>query len=61
MRRPYLGIEQLDIHEFNGESLSSDNEQVPKLSDEEPTAPRPQSEDSSDDNEPMQRYTPAVK
>jgi hypothetical protein len=50
-RKPYLGIERLDIHEFNGESLPSDNEQVPESSDEEPAAPRPKSEDSSD-NEP---------
>jgi hypothetical protein len=25
-RKPYLGVEWLDIHEFNGESLPSDNE-----------------------------------
>jgi hypothetical protein len=54
-RKPYLGIEQLDIHEFDGESLPSDNEKAPKLSDEEPAAPRPESEDSSD-NKPTQRY-----
>jgi hypothetical protein len=59
-RRPYLGIEQLDIHKFDRESLPSDNEQVPESSDEEPAAPRPESEDSSDD-EPMQCYTPAIE
>jgi hypothetical protein len=48
-RRPYPGIKQLDIHEFDGESLPSDNEQIPKSSDEEPTTLRPESEDSSDD------------
>jgi hypothetical protein len=58
-RRPYLGIKRLNIHEFDRESLPSDNEQVPKSSDEEPAAPRPQSEDSSDNDEPTQRYTPA--
>jgi hypothetical protein len=57
----YLGIEQLDIHEFDGESLPLDNKQVPESSDEEPTAPRPQSEDSSDNNEPTQHYTPATE
>jgi hypothetical protein len=35
-RKPYLGIECPDIHEFNGESLPSDNKRVPKSSDEEP-------------------------
>jgi hypothetical protein len=58
-RKPYLGIERLDIHEFDGESLPSDNEPVPELSDEEPAAPRPQSEDSSDNDRPTQCYTPA--
>jgi hypothetical protein len=58
-RRPYLGIERLDIHEFDGESLLSDDERVSESSDEEPAAPRPQSEDSSDNNGPTQRYTPA--
>jgi hypothetical protein len=56
-RRPYLGIEWLDIHEFDGESLPSDNEPIPESSDEEPRAPRPESEDSSDE-EPTQRYAP---
>jgi hypothetical protein len=60
-RKPYLGVERLDIHKFDGESLPSDNERVPDLSDEEPTAPRPQSEDSSDNNEPTQRYAPATE
>jgi hypothetical protein len=60
-RKPYLGIEGLDIHKFNRESLPSDNERVPDSSDEEPTAPRPQSEDSSDNNESMQRYAPATE
>jgi hypothetical protein len=60
-RKPYLGVECLDIHEFNGESLPSDNEQVPDSSDEEPAAPRPQSEDSSDDDKPTQRYAPATE
>jgi hypothetical protein len=58
-RKPYLGIERLDIHEFDRESLPSDNEPAPELSDEEPTAPRPQSENSSNNDEPTQRYTPA--
>jgi hypothetical protein len=60
-RKPYLGIEQLDIHKFNGESLPSDNKQVPESSDEEPAAPRPQSQDSSDNNEPTQRYAPTTE
>jgi hypothetical protein len=60
-RKPYLGIERLDIHEFDGESLPSDNEQVPESSDEEPAAPRPQSEDSSDNDKPTQHYTPATE
>jgi hypothetical protein len=57
-RRPYLGVERLDIHEFDGESLPSDNEPIPESSDEEPKAPRPKSEASSDssDEEPTQRY-----
>jgi hypothetical protein len=59
-RKPYLGIERLDIHKFNGESLPSDHEQLPESSDEEPSAPRPESEDSSND-EPTQRYTPAAE
>jgi hypothetical protein len=59
-RRPYLGIERPDIHKFDGESLPSDNEQISESSDEEPAAPRPKSEDSSDD-EPTQRYTPAAQ
>jgi hypothetical protein len=62
-RRPYLGIERLDIHEFDGESLPSDNEPIPESSDEEPAAPRPKSEDSSDssDGEPTQRYAPSTQ
>jgi hypothetical protein len=64
-RKPYLGIQQPDIHEFNGESLPSDSEQVleqgPESSDEEPAAPHPQSEDSSDNDEPTQHYTPAAE
>jgi hypothetical protein len=60
-RKPYLGIEQLDIHEFDRESLPSDNEQVLESSDEEPAAPRPQLEDSSDNDEPTQRYTPTTE
>jgi hypothetical protein len=60
-KKPYLGVKRLDIHEFDGESLPSDNEQVPDLLDEEPTAPRPQSEDSSNDDEPTQRYAPATE
>jgi hypothetical protein len=55
-KKPYLGIAQPDIHEFDGESLPSDNEQISKSLDEEPTAPQPPSEDSSD-NEPTQCYT----
>jgi hypothetical protein len=50
-KKPYLGVKRLDIHEFDGESLPSDNDQVPESSDEEPAAPRPESEDSSG-NEP---------
>jgi hypothetical protein len=60
-RRPYLGVKCLDIHEFDRESLPSDNERVPDLLDKEPAAPRPQSEDSSDDNEPTQHYAPATE
>jgi hypothetical protein len=60
-RKPYLGVKRLDIHEFDGESLPSDNERVPDSSDEEPTAPRPQSEDSSDKDEPTQCYAPATE
>jgi hypothetical protein len=60
-RKPYLGIKHLNIHEFNGESLPSDNERVPDSSDEEPAAPRLQSEDSSEDDEPTQHYAPAAK
>jgi hypothetical protein len=33
-KKPYLGIERPDIHEFDGESLPSDNEQVPESSDD---------------------------
>jgi hypothetical protein len=40
-KKPYLGIAQPDIHEFNGESLPLDNEQVPESSDEEPAAFQP--------------------
>jgi hypothetical protein len=54
-KKPYLGVTRPNIHEFDGESLPSDNEQIPKSSDEEPTAPRPQSEDSSN-NKPTQRH-----
>jgi hypothetical protein len=61
IRRPYLGVEWLDIHKFDGESLPSDNEQVPDSLDEEPAAPRPQSEDSSDNDEPTQRYAPTTE
>jgi len=46
-KQPYLRVAQLDIHEFDGESLPSDDEQVPESSDEESTKPRPQSESSS--------------
>jgi hypothetical protein len=62
-RRPYLGIERLDIHKFDGESLPSDTEPIPESSDEEPAAPRPKSEDSSDssDGEPTQRYAPSTQ
>jgi hypothetical protein len=61
-RKPYLGIECPDIHKFDRESLPSDNERVPRSSDKEPTVPRPQSEDSTDDDDkPTQRYTPAVE
>jgi hypothetical protein len=59
-RKPYLGIEQLDIHKFDGESLPSDNEQVSESPDKEPTAPRSESEGSSNE-EPTQRYTPAAE
>jgi hypothetical protein len=55
-----LGVEQLNIHEFNGESLPSDDSQLPESSDEEPPAPRPESSDSSDD-EPTQRYAPTTE
>jgi len=55
-KKPYLGATRPDIHEFDGESLPSDNEQVPESPDEEPMAPRPQSEDSSNDK-PIQHYT----
>jgi hypothetical protein len=48
-KQPYLGVEQLDIHKFNRESLPSDNEQAPDSSDEEPTTPRPQSDSSSEE------------
>jgi Retrotransposon gag protein len=34
---------------------------IPKSSDKEPAAPRPQSGDSSNDDEPTQHYTPAVE
>jgi hypothetical protein len=61
IRRPYLGIKRLDIHKFDGESLSSDNERAPESSDEEPAAPRPQSENSSDNDEPTQCYAPATE
>jgi hypothetical protein len=59
-KQPYLGVKQLDIHKFNGESLSSDNDQGPESSDKEPTAPRPQS-DSSRKEELTQRYAPPVE
>jgi hypothetical protein len=59
-RQPYLGVKRLDIHEFDGESLPSDNKQAPDSSDKEPTAPRPQS-DSSSKEELMQRYAPPVE
>jgi Retrotransposon gag protein len=59
-KQPYLGVERLNIHEFDGESLPSDNEQAPDSSDEEPTAPRPQS-DSSSKEELTQWYTPPVE
>jgi hypothetical protein len=48
-KKPYLGVKRPDIHEFDGESLPSDNKQIPESSDEEPAALQPQSEDSSDD------------
>jgi hypothetical protein len=60
-RKPYLGVERLDIHEFDRESLPSDNKRVPDSSDKEPAAPRPQSEDSSDNDKPTQRYAPAAE
>jgi hypothetical protein len=59
-KQPYLGVERLDIHEFDGESLPSDNKQAPDSSDEEPTAPRPQS-DSSSEEELTQRYAPPIE
>ena len=34
---------------------------MPDSSDEEPTAPRPQSEDSSNNDKPTQRYAPAAE
>ena len=48
-KQPYLGVKRLDIHKFDGESLLSDNDQGPESSDEEPTAPRPQSDSSSEE------------
>jgi hypothetical protein len=54
-KKPYLGIAQPDIHEFDGESLPSDNEQVPESSDDEPAASQPWSEESSNDK-PTQHY-----
>jgi hypothetical protein len=59
-RQPYLGVERLNIHEFDGESLPSDNEQAPDSSDEEPTTPRPQS-DSPSKEELTQQYAPPVE
>jgi hypothetical protein len=59
-RQPYLGVKRLNIHEFDGESLPLDNDQGPESSDEEPTAPRPQS-DSSSKEELTQRYAPPVE
>jgi hypothetical protein len=59
-KQPYLGVEQLNIHEFDGESLPSDNEQAPDSSDEEPTAPQPQSEDYSEEGL-TQRYAPPAE
>jgi hypothetical protein len=59
-KQSYLGVEWLDIHEFNGESLPSDNEQAPDSSEEEPTMPRPQS-DSSSKEELTQWYAPPIE
>jgi hypothetical protein len=58
-KQPYLGVERLNIHKFDGESLPSDNEQAPESLDEEPITPRPQS-DSSSEEELTQRYAPPV-
>src|SRR5580693_834692 len=44
--RPYLGVARVDIHNFDGESLSSEHEATIESSDEEPTLPRPKSSDS---------------
>jgi hypothetical protein len=59
-KQPYPGVEQLNIHEFDRESLPSDNEQAPDSSDKEPTVPRPQS-DSSSEEELTQQYAPPVE
>jgi hypothetical protein len=58
-KQPYLGVERLNIHKFDGESLPSDNKQAPESLDEEPTTPRPQS-DSSSEEELTQQYAPPV-
>jgi hypothetical protein len=59
-RKPYLGVERPNIHKCDGESLPSDNEWIPESSDEEPAVPRPQPEDSSD-NELTQCYAPPIE
>jgi hypothetical protein len=59
-KKPYLGIAQPDIHNYDGESLPSDNEPTIELSDEEPTAPHPASEEPSNE-EPMQRLTSPIE
>jgi hypothetical protein len=59
-KRPYLGIIQPDIHDFNGDSLPSDNEAGKESSDKEPTALQPKSEEPSDE-EPTQQFTSPIE
>jgi hypothetical protein len=48
-KKPYFRIARPDIHKFNRESLPSEGEQITESSDKEPPAPRPASEESSDE------------
>jgi hypothetical protein len=50
--KPYLRAARNDIHEFDRESLPSKNEPAIELSDEEPPLPRPESPNSTNDDEP---------